>query len=68
MFHLFTHAFLSFTFLGSGSVMHAFNNEQDIRNMGGVRKKLPYTYTFMLIGTLALIDFLSYRDFIQKTQ
>ena len=53
MFHLFTHAFFkALLFLGSGSVMHAFNNEQDIRNMGGVRKKLPYTYTFMLIGTL----------------
>ena len=53
MFHLFTHAFfINLLFLGSGSVIHAFQDEQDIRYMGGVRKKLPYTYVFMLIGTL----------------
>merc|ERR1711991_836958 len=58
MFHLFTHAFFkALLFLGSGSVIHAFKDEQDIRNMGGVRKKLPYTYIFMLIGTLALTGF-----------
>ena len=52
MFHLFTHAFFKgLLFLGSGSVIHAFQDEQDIRYMGGVRKKLPYTYVFMLIGT-----------------
>ena len=54
MFHLFTHAFFkALLFLGAGSVIHAFKDEQDIRNMGGVRKKLPYTYVFMLLGTLA---------------
>ena len=58
MFHLFTHAFFkALLFLGSGSVIHAVNNEQDIRKMGGLRKKLPYTYIFMLIGTLALTGF-----------
>ncbi len=58
IFHLFTHAFFkALLFLGSGSVIHAFRDEQDIRNMGGVRKKLPYTYIFMLIGTLALTGF-----------
>ena len=58
IFHLFTHAFFkALLFLGSGSVIHAFKDEQDIRNMGGVRKQLPYTYTFMLIGTLALTGF-----------
>ena len=58
MFHLFTHAFFkALLFLGSGSVIHAFKDEQDIRNMGGVRKKLPYTYVLMLIGTLALTGF-----------
>ena len=58
MFHLFTHAFFkALLFLGSGSVIHAFKEEQDIRNMGGVRKKLPYTYLLMLIGTLALTGF-----------
>ncbi len=58
MFHLFTHAFFkALLFLGSGSVIHAFKNEQDIRNMGGIRNKLPYTYILMLIGTLALTGF-----------
>ena len=69
MFHLFTHAFFkALLFLGAGSVIHAFKNEQDIRNMGGVRKKLPYTYVFMLLGTLALTDFLFYQAFIRKMQ
>ena len=55
MFHLFTHAFFkSLLFLGSGSVTHAFNGDQDIRNMGGVWKKLPFTWILMIIGTLAL--------------
>ena len=55
MFHLFTHAFFkALLFLGSGSVIHAFKDEQNINNMGGVWKKLPYTYTLMTIGTLAL--------------
>ena len=58
MFHLFTHAFFkALLFLGAGAVIHSFQNEQDIRNMGGTWKKLPYTYTFMLIGTLALTGF-----------
>jgi len=67
IFHLFTHAFFkALLFLGSGSVIHAFNNEQDIRNMGGVRKKLPFTYTFMLIGTLALTGFPLLSGFYSK--
>tara|TARA_B100000575_G_scaffold164890_1_gene131766 strand:+ start:9043 stop:10950 length:1908 start_codon:yes stop_codon:yes gene_type:complete len=67
MFHLFTHAFFkALLFLGSGSVIHAFNDEQDIRNMGGVRKKLPYTYVFMLIGTLALTGFPFLSGFYSK--
>jgi len=67
MFHLFTHAFFkALLFLGSGSVIHAFNDEQDIRNMGGVRKKLPYTYIFMLIGTLALTGFPFLSGFYSK--
>ena len=58
MFHLFTHAFFkALLFLGSGSVIHSFKNEQDIRNMGGVWKKLPYTWILMIIGTLALTGF-----------
>ena len=67
MFHLFTHAFFkALLFLGSGSVIHAVKDEQDIRNMGGVRKKLPYTYIFMLIGTLALTGFPFLSDFYSK--
>jgi len=58
MFHLFTHAFFkALLFLGSGSVIHSFKDEQDIRNMGGVWKKLPYTWAMMIIGTLALTGF-----------
>jgi NADH-quinone oxidoreductase subunit L len=58
MFHLFTHAFFkALLFLGSGSVIHAFKDEQNINNMGGVWKKLPYTYALMIIGTLALTGF-----------
>ncbi|MBD1172139.1 NADH-quinone oxidoreductase subunit L [Pelagibacterales bacterium SAG-MED05] len=67
IFHLFTHAFFkALLFLGSGSVIHAFNDEQDIRNMGGVRKKLPFTYAFMMIGTLALTGFPFLSGFYSK--
>ena len=67
MFHLFTHAFFkALLFLGSGSVIHAFKDEQDIRYMGGMRKKLPYTYVFMLIGTLALTGFPFLSGFYSK--
>ncbi len=67
MFHLFTHAFFkALLFLGSGSVIHAFKDEQDIRKMGGIRKKLPYTYAFMLIGTLALTGFPFLSGFYSK--
>ena len=67
MFHLFTHAFFkALLFLGSGSVIHAFKDEQDIRKMGGVKKKLPYTYAFMLIGTLALTGFPFLAGFYSK--
>jgi NADH-quinone oxidoreductase subunit L len=58
MFHLFTHAFFkALLFLGSGSVIHGLHHEQDMRNMGGVRKPMPTTYAMMVIGTLALIGF-----------
>ncbi len=58
IFHLFTHAFFkALLFLGSGSVIHSFNDEQDIRAMGGVWKKIPYTYALMVVGTLALTGF-----------
>lgn len=55
IFHLFTHAFFkALLFLGAGSVIHAMHHEQDMRNMGGLRKKIPITYWMMIIGTLAL--------------
>ena len=58
IFHLFTHAFFkALLFLGSGCVIHSFDKEQDIRLMGGVWKKIPYTYALMVIGTLALTGF-----------
>ncbi len=54
-FHLVTHAFFkALLFLGSGSVIHAMHHEQDIRNMGGLRKKLPITYATFLIASLAI--------------
>ncbi|ABD87967.1 NADH-quinone oxidoreductase subunit L [Rhodopseudomonas palustris] len=58
MFHLFTHAFFkALLFLGSGSVIHAMHHEQDIRKMGGLKDKIPFTYIVMVIGTLALTGF-----------
>ena len=67
IFHLFTHAFFkALLFLGSGSVIHAFKDEQDIRKMGGVWKKLPYTWLLMLIGTLALTGFPFLSGFYSK--
>ena len=67
MFHLFTHAFFkALLFLGSGSVIHAFKDEQNINNMGGVWKKLPFTYGLMIIGTLVLTGFPFLSGFYSK--
>ena len=67
MFHLFTHAFFkALLFLGSGSVIHAFKDEQNINHMGAVWKKLPYTYALMIIGTLALTGFPFLSGFYSK--
>src|ERR1700722_6270333 len=58
MYHLFTHAFFkALLFLGSGSVITAMHHEQDIRMMGGLRTKIPFTYVMMVVGTLALTGF-----------
>ncbi len=58
IFHLFTHAFFkALLFLGAGSVIHAMHHEQDMRNMGGLRKNIPFTFAMMTIGTLALTGF-----------
>ncbi|WP_282128369.1 NADH-quinone oxidoreductase subunit L [Roseobacter litoralis] len=55
IFHLFTHAFFkAMLFLGAGSVIHAMHHEQDMMNYGGLRKKIPYTFWAMMIGTLAI--------------
>jgi NADH-quinone oxidoreductase subunit L len=55
MFHLFTHAFFkALLFLGAGSVIHAMHHEQDMMNYGGLRKKIPYTFWAMMVGTLAI--------------
>ncbi len=55
MFHLFTHAFFkAMLFLGAGSVIHGMHHEQDMRNYGGLKSKLPYTFWAMMIGTLAI--------------
>ncbi len=55
MFHLFTHAaFKAMLFLGAGSVIHAMHHEQDMRNYGGLRTKVPVTFWAMMIGTLAI--------------
>jgi len=67
MFHLFTHAFFkALLFLGAGSVIHSFKDEQDINRMGGVWKKLPYTWILMIIGTLALTGFPFLSGFYSK--
>ena len=67
MFHLFTHAFFkALLFLGAGSVIHSSKDEQDIEKMGGVYKKIPYTYALMLVGTLALTGFPFLSGFYSK--
>src|SRR5262245_43566571 len=62
VFHLFTHAFFkALLFLGSGSVIHAMSGEQDMRRMGGLRKKIPWTFATFVVGTAAIsgVPFLS---------
>jgi NADH-quinone oxidoreductase subunit L len=67
MFHLFTHAFFkALLFLGSGSVIYAMHHEQDIRMMGGLWRKIPYTFTVMCIGTLALTGFPFFAGYFSK--
>jgi len=67
IFHLFTHAFFkALLFLGAGSVIVALHHEQNIRNMGGLRKYMPITYWTAFIGTLALIGFPGFSGFFSK--
>ena len=67
IFHLFTHAFFkALLFLGAGSVIHAMSQEQDMRKMGGLARRLPYTWAAMLVGTLALVGFPLTAGFFSK--
>jgi len=67
IFHLSNHAFFkALLFLGAGSVIHAVSDEQDMRKMGGLRKLLPFTYSIMLIGSLALMGFPFLTGFYSK--
>jgi NADH-quinone oxidoreductase subunit L len=73
MFHLLTHAFFkALLFLGAGSVIHAMHHEQDMTNYGGLRKKIPYTYWAMMIGTLAItgvgipLTYIGFAGFLSK--
>jgi NADH-quinone oxidoreductase subunit L len=69
MFHVTTHAFFkALLFLGSGSVIHAMGNEQDIRKMGGLRKKLPITFITFLLGTLAICGIPPLSGFFSKDE
>ncbi len=67
IFHLYTHAFFkALLFLGAGSVIHAMSDEQDMRKMGGLWRKLPITYAVMWIGSLALVGFPGTAGFFSK--
>ncbi len=67
IFHLLTHGFFkALLFLGAGSVIHAMHHEQDIRKMGGLWKKIPFTFAIMLIGSLALAGFPPFAGFYSK--
>ncbi len=67
IFHLFTHAFFkALLFLGAGSVIHAMSDEQDIRNMGGIWRKIPVTYAVMWIGSLALAGIPIFAGYYSK--
>jgi len=69
IFHVMTHAFFkALLFLGSGSVIHAMSNEQDMRVMGGLKNKLPITYWTFLVGTLALAGIFPLAGFFSKDE
>ena len=69
IFHLMTHAFFKgLLFLAAGSVIHAMGGEQDMLNMGGLRKKIPITYWTMLIGTLAIAGIPGFAGFFSKDE
>jgi NADH-quinone oxidoreductase subunit L len=67
IFHLMTHAFFkALLFLAAGSVIHAIGGEQDLRKMGGLRKKLPVTFAFTTVGVLAIAGIFPFAGFFSK--
>jgi len=67
VFHLSNHAFFkALLFLGAGCIIHAMGDEQDLRKMGGLASLLPFTYSFMLVGSLALVGFPFLTGFYSK--
>ena len=69
VFHLITHAFFkALLFLGAGSVIHAMSDEQDMRKMGGIWRKIPFTYAMMWVGSLALAGIFPFAGFYSKDQ
>ena len=69
VFHVMTHAFFkALLFLGAGSVIHAMSGEQDLRNMGGLKKYLPVTYLTFLIGTIAISGVPPFAGFFSKDE
>ncbi|MGV8879926.1 MAG: NADH-quinone oxidoreductase subunit L [Sphingobacteriaceae bacterium] len=68
-FHVMTHAFFkALLFLGAGSVIHAMSNEQDMRHMGGLSKKLPVTFMTMMVGTIAISGLPPFAGFFSKDE
>ena len=69
VFHVVTHAFFkACLFLGAGSVIHAMSGEQDIRNMGGLKKYVPVTYTTFLLATIAIAGIFPFAGFFSKDE
>lgn len=69
VFHVITHAFFkACLFLGSGSVIHALHGEQDMRNMGGLRKAMPITFATILVSTLAIAGIFPFAGFWSKDE
>ncbi|MFN8206109.1 MAG: NADH-quinone oxidoreductase subunit L [Bacteroidales bacterium] len=69
IFHLVTHAFFkALLFLGAGSIIHALSGEQDLRNMGGLRKKLPFTFITFLIATITISGIPPFAGFFSKDE
>ena len=67
IFHLANHAFFkALLFLGAGSAIHAVNDEQDMRKLGGLKRLVPFTYSIMMIGSLALMGFPFLTGFYSK--